>query len=80
LIANVGVPIGIVFLAIREAALRHGPAAVDELARIMKEGQCEQVHIAACREILDRAYGKARQTLEHTGNDAGPIVMKEIGD
>ena len=68
-----------VTVAVREAALQHGPAAVAELARLMTEGQSEQVRIAACREMLDRAYGKARQSLEHTGHDSGPIVVKDIG-
>lgn len=69
-----------VTVAVREAALQHGPAAVAELARLMKEGQSEQVRIAACREMLDRAYGKARQSVEHTGHDSGPIVVKQLSD
>ncbi len=69
-----------VTVAVREAALQHGPAAVAELARLMTEGRTDQVRIAACREILDRAYGKSRQSVEHTGHDAGPIVVKEISD
>ena len=67
-----------VTVAVREAALQHGPAAIVELARLMTEGQSDQVSIAACREILDRAYGKARQSVEHTGHDSGPIVVNEI--
>ena len=69
-----------VTVAVREAALPHGPAAVAELARLMIDGESEQVRISACREILDRAYGKSRQALEHTGQDSGPIVVQEIGD
>ncbi len=65
-----------VTVAVREAALQHGPAAVAELARLMTEGQTEHVRIAACREILDRAYGKSRQSIEHTGHDRGPITVK----
>ena len=65
---------------IREVALQHSETAVAELARLMKEGQSEQVRIAACREILDRACGKSRQSLEHTGRDRGPIAVKELPD
>jgi len=67
-------------VAVREAALQHGPDALTELARLMTEGQSEQVRIAACREILDRACGKSRQAIEVTGHDAGPIAVKKIDD
>ena len=69
-----------VTVAVREAALEHGPAAVEELARLMTEGRTDQVRIAACREILDRAYGKSRQAIEHTGADAGPIAVTTLSD
>ena len=69
-----------VTVEIREVALQHSKPAVAELARLMKEGQSEQVRIAACREILDRAHGKSRQSVEHTGHDAGPIAVKELPD
>ena len=69
-----------VTVAVREAALQHAPEAIAELARLMKKGESEQVRIAACREILDRAYGKTRQSVEHTGHDSGPIVVNEISD
>jgi len=65
---------------VREAALKHGPAAVAELARLMNQSQSEHVRIAACREILDRAYGKSRQSIEHTGHDHGPIAVEQIPD
>ena len=51
--------------AIREVALQHGPDAIQELVRLMKRAEKESVRIAACREILDRAYGRPRQTMEH---------------
>ena len=69
-----------VTVAVKEAALQHGPAAVAELARLMTEGRTDQVRIAACREILDRAYGKSRQSIEHTGADAGPIAVTTLSD
>jgi len=67
-------------VAVKEAAREHGPDAIKELARLMKHAESERVRIMACREILDRAYGKPRQTLEHTGNDAKPIVISDIAD
>jgi hypothetical protein len=35
--------------------------------------------IAAARELLDRAYGRARQALEVTGEDGGPIELADAG-
>lgn len=54
---------------IRDAAREHGPAALTELARIMTSSQSDAARIAACREILDRAYGKAPQAI--TGEGGG---------
>jgi hypothetical protein len=65
---------------VREVASQHSETAVAELARLMVEGQSEQVRVAACREILDRAHGKSRQSVEHTGHGAGPIAVKELPD
>lgn len=46
----------------------------------MKHAESERVRIMACREILDRAYGKARQTLEHAGIDSVSIVAPDPND
>ena len=44
---------------IKEIAHQCGPGALKELARIATQGESEAARVAACREILDRAYGKA---------------------
>jgi hypothetical protein len=36
--------------------------------------------VAAIKEILDRAYGKSLQALEHSGPNAGPIETREVSD
>ncbi len=33
--------------------------------------------IKAARELLDRAYGRARQALEVTGEDGGPVALED---
>ena len=33
--------------------------------------------IKAARELLDRAYGKARQALEVTGEDGAPVALED---
>lgn len=63
---------------IKQAARRHGPEALKVLAKLMKDADSEQARIAAAREILDRAYGKATQPL---GEDPDmPFVSKEQRD
>ena len=45
---------------IRRLAREHGPAAIQELARLAKEAQSEQARISACNALLDRAYGRSQ--------------------
>ena len=45
---------------IRMLARAHGPAVIQELARLAKEAQSEQARISACNALLDRAYGRSQ--------------------
>ena len=38
--------------------------------------QAAQGNLKAAEILLDRAYGKAKLPIEHTGKDGGPIVLK----
>jgi hypothetical protein len=52
---------------INEIAHSYGPGALKELARIATQVASEAGPVvAACREILDRAYGKAMQPIQGT--------------
>jgi hypothetical protein len=62
---------------IREAARAHGGAALAQLARIMTNSPSDAARIAAAREILDRAYGKAPQAMTGEGGE-GPQRL-EVG-
>ncbi len=53
---------------IRELAGQYGPAALAELARLATNADSEQARVSACKEILDRAYGKSTQTINRTDN------------
>lgn len=53
---------------IRELAAKYGPDALAELARLSREAESERARVAACKEILDRAYGKSLQSVDLTGN------------
>lgn len=46
---------------IRAMAQEHGPKAIQELVKIMQKARNETTRIAACKELLDRAYGKYPQ-------------------
>ena len=48
---------------VRELAMQHAPAAMAELARLVKSAKSENTRVAAIREILDRAYGKPKQAV-----------------
>jgi hypothetical protein len=60
-------------------AKEHAPAALETLRDIAQSGQSESARVSAATALLDRAYGKPPQALEHTGADGGPIIMVNTG-
>ena len=50
---------------IQELARQHAPTAITELGRLAVKAKSDSC-IAACRELLDRGYGRPRQGLEIT--------------
>lgn len=62
---------------IKAAARKHGEAAIKHLAKLMTTAESEAAQVAACKEILDRAYGKAHQ---HNTNDNLHDVTDELGE
>lgn len=59
---------------VKEIARKHGPKAIERLAYLSHSAQTETAQVAACKEILDRAYGKATQII--AGDDqGGPIQV-----
>jgi hypothetical protein len=62
--------------AIKELGGQYGPTALAELARLATNADSEQARVSACKEILDRAYGKAPQYIEQKAE----IVKEEISD
>jgi hypothetical protein len=63
---------------IKSIAQKHGPAAIKKLATLMEKAESEQAQVAAAKELLDRGYGKATQSLEHGGPGGGPIEARII--
>ena len=66
---------------IKEFAQKYGREAIEVAAKIMRSDTApEAARMSAVNTILDRAYGKAPQALEHTGKDGGPIETRNITD
>jgi ferritin-like protein len=61
---------------IRELAGQYGPTALAELARLATNANSEQARVSACKEILDRAYGKSTQVMERYDD----VIKEEIDD
>jgi hypothetical protein len=53
-----------VLAEVRELARLHAPDVILELARLAVKARSETARIAAGRELLDRGYGRARQSME----------------
>lgn len=62
--------------AIKELGGQYGPAALAELARLATNADSEQARVAACKELLNRAYGKAPQYIEQKTE----IVEEQVSD
>lgn len=53
---------------------------VKELVRLATKAKSEQTRVAAIKELLDRAYGRPSQALEHSGAEGAPlqVVVKKF--
>lgn len=70
-------------LEIEARAKEYAGDALAALASIAKDSENDSARVAAANSLLDRAYGRPRQALEHTGNDGAAIevnVTHEIVD
>lgn len=62
---------------VKALAQKHGPAAIAEAVRIMKDSESDQARMSAINCILDRAYGKATQPLSNDP-ESGPFILQVI--
>jgi hypothetical protein len=60
---------------VQELARQHAPSAIVELARLALKAKSETARIAAIRELLDRGYGRARQSVEVSAPECNPMQM-----
>jgi hypothetical protein len=65
---------------LQELARLHAPDAIAELGRLSLKAKNENARIAAIRELLDRGFGRARQTTEVVlpGEDIIQTMLDEI--
>jgi N-methylhydantoinase B/oxoprolinase/acetone carboxylase alpha subunit len=63
---------------IKEIAQQYGAEAISELWGLAKNAQSEQARVSAIKEILDRAYGKATQTI--AGDKNNPLYIHSTKD
>lgn len=65
--------------ALAEMAKDHAEAALETLASIHSDIEAPAAaRVSAATAILDRAYGKPAQSLEHTGADGAPLMPPVI--
>lgn len=66
---------------IKALAGKHTPEALKTLVSIMQGSESDAARVAAAKEILDRAYGKAPQALTGEGGE-GPVtvVIRKFSD
>ena len=51
-------------------------AALQVLVDIALKGESEAARVSAANAILDRGYGKASQSIEHSGKGGKPIEQR----
>lgn len=51
-------------LELRDLAKEHAPDMIAQLVDIAKNSSSDSAKVAAIKEVLDRAYGKAPQAIE----------------
>lgn len=51
---------------VKALAQQHAPEAMARLAFLAQKAESEAASVAACNSILDRAYGKAAQSVDLT--------------
>lgn len=52
------------------------PEALNTILAIMKDGDQERNRLAAATYVIDRGWGRPRQSLEHSGKDGEPLHIE----
>jgi hypothetical protein len=60
---------------VKALAYEHVPKALKKLAYLAEYGESDAVKVSACKELLDRAIGKAIQPHAGEGGE-GPVIVQ----
>lgn len=63
---------------IKALAQSYGAEAVKELVRILRKSENDNARIAAIKELFDRGYGKAAQSVIVNGDEEGGPVQFSV--
>lgn len=63
---------------IKALAMVHAEAAMKELARLATKAESEAARVAAIKELFDRGFGKAKQSVELDGDMTGSIIVQYV--
>ena len=70
-------PPDVATVVVRDAIRAHVPGAIAELARLALEATSETARVAAINALIDRGYGKLKDTLEGDYG-AGAITVRFV--
>lgn len=60
---------------VKELAADQGSASIERLVWLRDNAESEQVQFAASRELLDRAFGRARQEIDVTADRSIRVII-----
>lgn len=63
---------------VKALAGKYGPAAIEQLAKLMKDSESDAAKVAAANSLLDRAYGKPSQAIVGDSEAAPVNVLHRI--
>lgn len=63
---------------IKEIAQEYTLTAIRALAEIAENGDSDAARVSAANALLDRAYGKPRAALEHSGPDGLSLSVPSL--
>ena len=65
---------------VKKSAAAQGAASIERLVQLRDNAESEQVQFAASRELLDRAYGRARQEIDVTADRSIRVIINRDGN
>lgn len=66
---------------IKALAMKHAPAAMEELARLATKAESEAARVAAIKELFDRGFGRPAQAVklgEDPDNPLPPSIIQLV--